>query len=216
VTSPRDVGLFHAEFDRHPDDRIRLFEALSTAIDPDSILYPGSYVDIAPSVFFDDVEYVDTDKRAAVFFGERDGVRDLIARKRSAIGGDRASTDEFRVGFQHTDYSGHLPVDDASVQLLVSLYAGFVSEHCTRYLAPGGWLLANNSHGDASMASLDPQYDLTAVVTHREGRYRIRTDDLDSCLVPKKGEPPTVDELHQSGRGVAYTTSPFAYVFRRS
>ncbi|MEZ5170337.1 MAG: hypothetical protein R3A49_06290 [Acidimicrobiia bacterium] len=83
MTSLRDVGLFHAEFDRHPGRQNPV--TLRSSVDSDRPRFDplsGSYVDIAPSVFFDDVEYVDTDKRAAVFFGERGGIRDLIAPKR--------------------------------------------------------------------------------------------------------------------------------------
>lgn len=96
------------------------------------------------------------------------------------------------------------------------LDAGFVSEHCTRYLRPGGILLANNSHGDASLASLDPCYALLGVITVRGGRYRVRTGSLDDYLVPKRGVPPTADELQRINRGIAYTKTPFAYLFRRS
>lgn len=215
MTSPRDVARFHAEFDRHPDDRIRLFEAVGGVVDPESVLYAGSYVDIAPSVVFDDVEYVDIDKRAARFFEQEDDVRDLIARKREAFGNRVPTRDDFRFRFQHRSYEEPLDID-GSVQLLVSLYAGFISEHCTRYLAPGGWLLANDSHGDASMASLDSDYDLVAVVDSTGGGYRLNADDRESYLVPKRGEPPAVDGLHDTGRGFAYTRSPFAYLFQRT
>jgi len=65
------------------------------------------------------------------------------------------------------------------------------------------------------MASIDQRYQLAAAVTSANGIYRIRTDDLDSYLIPKKPPGPTVASLHESGRGVAYTKSPFAYLFTR-
>jgi hypothetical protein len=177
------------------------------------VLYPGSYVDIAPSVFFDDVCYVDVDRRAGRFFSQGDDVRRLIADKRRQAGREYAS---FSVQFEHLDYTEPLSIADRSIDLLISLYAGFISEACTRYLAPGGHLLANDSHGDASMASLDRRYELVAAVTSSGSGYRVSTADLDSYLVRKRGASPTAEELRTSGRGPRYAKSPFAYLFRRT
>jgi hypothetical protein len=183
-----DVETFYADYDRrHPADRIRLFAAVAEEIGPAAVLYPGSYIDIAPSVLFDDVTYVDTDRRAARFFAQADAVTGLVQRTRAATPGAPRSTATIR--FHRADYRSPLPIADGSAQLLVSLYAGFVSEHCARYLAPGGWLLANSSHGDVAMAALDPAYVLAAAITTGKGRYRVRTDHLDRYLSPKPSRP---------------------------
>lgn len=213
MTSPRKVGLFHAEYDRHTDDRLRLFRAIAEVIPPSTrVLYPGSYVDIAPSIRFDHVTYVDTDNRAARFFGEIDAVAGLIAAKRTSSGESAGSPN---MAFLHSDYREPLPLEPGSVGLLISLYAGFISEHCTDYLASGGTLLVNASHGDAAMASLDPRYRLTGVVISRDDRYRVESEELDGYLVPKKPQVITAESLHESGRGVGCTRSPFAYLFTK-
>jgi hypothetical protein len=49
--------------------------------------------------------------------------------------------------------------------------AGFVSKGCRRYLRVGGDLVANSSRGDASMAAVDPGYELVAVYRRRSGRF---------------------------------------------
>lgn len=211
--APMDVAAFHADFDRHPDDRIRLFAAVAAIVQPRVVLYPGSYVDIAPSVHFPDVVYVDTDRRAARFFDDHKAVKALVRAKRAHAHG--WPDGPMRIDFHHRDYTSDLPLEAESVDLLVSLYAGFVSETCLRYLRPNGHLLVNPSHGDAAMASLDPELRLAAVVTTSNGRYSPRTDNLDRYLVPKRGHPPTVDELHRLGRGIGYTKTPFAYLFER-
>lgn len=126
-----------------------------------------------------------------------------------------STTRASRVHFVHADYRDPLPLEDASFDLVVSMYAGFISVATARYLRPGGLLVTNNSHGDASMASLDAAWILTGVIASRDGAYRLRTNDLDRYLVPKRGTPPTVDELMKTNRGIAYTTSPVAYVFTR-
>ena len=65
------------------------------------------------------------------------------------------------------------------------------------------------------MASIDPLYRLSAVVKSRSGDYRVDVRDLDTYLVPKRDVAVTKELLHASGRGVAYTKSPFAYLFER-
>ncbi len=102
---------------------------------------------------------------------------------------------------------------EASFDLLISLYAGPVWENCRGYLAPHGLLLANTSHGDASLAALDPTLRLVAAVHQRDGRYRLGTDDLDSYLIPKKPSAADPDAIRRQGRGIAYTRNAFAYVF---
>ncbi|TLQ46372.1 hypothetical protein [Streptomyces marianii] len=97
---------------------------------------------------------------------------------------------------------------------MIALYAGPVSEHATRCLRPGGWLLANNTHADAGLSHLDPRYRLAAVLHHRSGRYRLTTEGLDRYLQPKRPPHPTREQLHAAGRGTAYIHPVAAYLFR--
>jgi len=204
-----NVARFHADYERHPGDRVHLFKTLGRHIEPESVLYPGSFVDISPSAAFDRVTYVDSDKDAKRFFSNSEGVEELVRSKRD----DPMS--DFQVDFRHGDYREPLDLADESFDLLVSLYAGFVTEPCLRYLSPGGCLLVNNSHGDAGIASLTPGLELVAVVTSRANTYQVSTSRLDDHLVPKRGGEPSIESLSAAGRGVAYTLSPFAYLFEK-
>lgn len=204
----RATAATWAEQNLHDGDRIRLFGVVADAIDARTVLYPGSYADVAPSTAFDSVTYLDTDSRAATFFDDTAGVAEIV----TAHGGPPHP----EITFHHADYTTRLDLPDGHFDLLVSLYAGFVSEHCTRYLRVGGTLLVNPSHGDVAMASIDPRHDLTGVVWSRAGDYRVATTDLDTYLVPKKPQAITIDGLHDWGRGIAYTRSPFAYLFTRT
>ena len=197
-----------AEQNRHDGDRWRLSRAIGDEVEASKVLYPGSFVDVAPSFVFPSVTYIDIDKRTPSFFGDSEGVREIIASHPGA------PTDP-QVNFIHGDYTQDLSLSEQSFDLLVSLYAGFVSEYCTSYLKVGGTLLVNPSHGDAAMASIDPRYRLRGVVESRSGGYRIRNEDLGGYLVPKKPIDITVEMLHERGRGVGYTRSPFAYLFDR-
>jgi len=194
--------------DRLVGDRHGLFAAVADAVDVKTVLYPGSYVDIAPSLIWPSVTYVDIDRRAEQFFADHDGVNEALVER-------GVDSDLHDVRFIPGDYTKDLNLAEDSFDLLVSLYAGFISEHCTRYVRPDGFLLVNPSHGDAAMASIDGRYRLRAVVVSRSRRYSVRTNELETYLVPKRAIEVTVELLHDTGRGVAYTKSPFAYLFER-
>jgi len=194
--------------DRHTGDRKRLFTAVHDAGCGPTVLYPGSYVDIAASMTFPSVTYVDTDRRAARFFTDTDTISDIIVSE----GGSPIA----EVAFIHGDYTTELDLDHESFDLLVSLYSGFVSEACTDYLRVGGVLLVAPSHGDTAMASIDPRYTLSGVVLSRSGGYRVHTDSLNSYLQPMREMTITSEMLHVRRRGIPYTRSAFAYLFSRT
>ncbi len=204
---PKTLSLWEMQ-DRHKGDRWRLFRAIATAAKAETVLYPGSYVDVAPSFVFRAVTYVDVDARANRFFADRRGVEEIIR----SHDGSPADPD-FR--FIHADYTTELGLDSESFDLLVSLYAGFISASCTRYLRVGGTLLVNPSHGDAALASLDDRYVLSGVVKSRSGDYKVSSKNLDGYLIPKSTKPVTEDLIRQRGKGVAYTKPAFAYLFTR-
>ncbi len=188
-------------------DRSSLFGDLKDIWPISHALYVGSYVDLAPSTAFETVTYVDNDPRATRFFADPDLVRaELDGRTRRGAG--------VEVRFHAADYYQPLPVENGSVDLLISLFTGPAWEHTRRYLRPGGWLLANASHGDASLAALDPSLQLVGVAHEDGDRYRITTDELEEYLIPKRPSSADSDAIRNSGRGIAYTRSAFAYIFR--
>ncbi len=188
-------------------DRSGLFGALSTMWHPTKALYPGSYLDLSPSTAIPSVTYVDTDRRAARYFADDALVAaELQGRTLPSAGAD--------IAFLHTDYTKPLPFPPASFDLLISLYAGPVWESCRQYLSPQGWFLANTSHGDASLAALDPTLRPAAAVHQRAGKYSLDTENLDSYLIPKRPSAADPDTIRRQGRGIAYTRTAFAYVFK--
>jgi SAM-dependent methyltransferase len=187
-------------------DRSALFAALADRWPVERALYPGSYVDLSPSTAIPSVTYVDADARAARFFADHDLVaEELSGRTRPGAGAE--------VRFIAGDYTEPLDIPDGSVDLLVSLFTGPTWEACRRYLRPGGLLLANTSHGDASLAALDSSWSVVAAVHQRDGTYRVATDGLESYLVPKRAEAADAESIRSSGRGIGYTRSAFAYLF---
>ncbi len=188
-------------------DRSGLFEALAETWPLQRGLYPGSYLDLSPSTAIASVTYVDTDRRAARHLSDAALVAaDLEGRTRPGAGTE--------VRFLEADYTSPLALPDAAFDLLISLYAGLVWDACQQHLKPDGLFLANTSHGDASLAALDPRLQLVAAVHHRDQQYRLGFEDLGGYLVPKKPEAADPALIRRNGRGIAYTRTAFAYVFR--
>lgn len=188
-------------------DRSGLFAALHTVWGPLRALYPGSYLDLSPSTVFPSVTYIDTDRRAARFFARQE----LVA---SELQGQTPTASGAEVRFLHADYTTALPLPDAEFDLLISLYAGPVWDHCRQYLKPHGLLLANTSHGDASLAALEPRLHLVAAVLQRGNDYRLDREALHTYLVPKKPTSADPDLIRRTGRGITYTRTAFAYLFQ--
>jgi len=50
------------------------------------------------------------------------------------------------------------------VDLIISQYAGFVGQATKKYLKTGGILLCNDSHGDATLARFDHDFEFIGVM----------------------------------------------------
>ncbi|WP_072687580.1 hypothetical protein [Rhodococcus marinonascens] len=176
-------------------DRTAVYEAARELAGGRVALYPGSFLDATPLNVWAEVTFVDKDKN----YVKR--VRNLDHTPPGAR-------------FLITDYQEPISeVDDDSADVLISLFAGPISHFCTRYLKVGGYLLANNSHGDASIAMLDPRYRLIAVQTATA--HSFRTSDLTDFQVAKRPTDHRFEEILTSQRGVAFKRSAQYYLFRR-
>jgi hypothetical protein len=187
-------------------ERLDLFVLLKERYSIRSALYPGSYIHLTPSFVFPVTVYADTDKRARRFFADP-WTRQVVEERKLY-----AETPTIR--FHPRDFTDDLPEESGSFDLLISQWAGFVSTHCKAYLKPGGLLLANDSHGDASMASIDDDYRFIAAVALRSGKYRLIEKDLARYFVPKSDIEITPEYLSKTRRGVGYRKTAWAYLFR--
>ena len=189
-------------------ERRGLFVAIAKRYQPKRVLYPGGFIHVAASFEFPSVVYVDNDRQARRFFAKPEQVSALVTNRKTY---DEAA----EIQFFGQSYESPLDLPDNSFDLLISLYAGFISAPCRRYLKVGGLLVVNNSHADAGLASIDANYALVGVVVGRGDRLRVAEDNLDQYLIPKKSEPVTELLLRTRGRGIAYTKAATAYVFER-
>lgn len=203
-----DLALYHKYHLDRADERLGMFAVLSKHFNIERALYPGSFVHVTPSFIFPKVTYVDTEQRAKHFFASAE-LQALISKRKTY-------PQEAQVQFHHQNYNKPLPERDRSFELLISQYAGFVSQYCKRYLQIGGWLLANNSHGDASMAYLDDDYEFVGAVNRRSEKFSFSENKLEEYFVPKKDIPITKEYLEKIQRGIGYQKSAFSYVFIRT
>jgi len=63
--------------------------------------------------------------------------------------------------------------------------------------------VCNNSHGDASMASIDPDYQLIGVYNKKtDEKFTFSEKNLDEYLIPKKDRAVTREEIQKTMRGI--------------
>lgn len=186
-------------------DRINLIEGLVDKYRIKSALYPGSYIHITPSFIIPKVVYVDLDKKAKKFFSENEVY--------TYINKVKMYEEEAIIEFYAADYGKAFLKENQLFDLLISQYAGFVSQSCKRYLKHGGILVANNSHGDAGVAYHDQDFQLIAVANNRKGKWTISEKNLDDYFIPKKDIEVTKEYLLTLNRGLGYKKSAGVYIF---
>lgn len=201
------LGLYQKYYQERQFERLDLFEIIADRFNVQRALYPGGFVHITPSFVFPVVVYVDNDKQAKQFFGKPEIYRHIAERK--------SYPQEAQVSFHFADYRDGFDEPFETFDLLISQYAGFVGQHCRPYLKTGGFLVANNSHGDAGMAAIDDGYQLKAVFSVRNGNHRISETNLDEYLVPKSRVQITRDYLERVQKGIGYKKTAGVYLFQK-
>ena len=202
------LDQYHKFFSDREFERLKLFLLLAERYAIQRVLYPGSFVHITPSFVFADVVYVDTDRQAKKFFASHE-VQEFIEEH-------KCYPQPANFSFHPIDYRNGLEEIEPGFDLLISQYAGLIGQHCKHHLRGGGYLLANNSHGDAGVAALDPEYQLAAVAHKRNDTYRLSESSLDAYFVPKSTKRELTKEyLLDLHKGIGYTKTASNYIFRK-
>jgi hypothetical protein len=187
---------------------IGLFRELNKKFDIKNVFYPGSHVHITPSLIFSNVTYADSFRNTYKFFEDKE-TYDFINK-------NKEYSEEPNVRFYQQDYNKPFNNLGKEFDLVISQYAGFVGQATKHYLKKGGLLVCNDSHGDASMASLDTDFELMAVYRRKtDDKFSISEKNLIEYLQAKKGAPPTKEQLIMSMKGIAYSKSPSGYIFKK-
>lgn len=189
-------------------ERLNLFRQLHERYGGESVLYPGSFVHVTPSFVYPTAVYVDNHKEAAAFFANPANYAFIEKRKHYK--------GETTIRFHGIDFQTGIDEPDESFDLLVSLFTGFVTRHCKRYLKRGGLLLVNDSQGDASLASIDPDFQLIAVGSQTDGKYTLTDAYLDTYFVARAdGTILTPEWVDKHLRGFKFRRMADVYLFRR-
>lgn len=98
-------------------------------------------------------------KAVLSFFKNTEIIIDIISE-------GKQYTESANFSFIGQDYYKTLNID--LVDLLISQYAGFVGQENKVYFKIGGISLANDSHGDASLANFDKDYKLVGIINNNE------------------------------------------------
>lgn len=190
-------------------ERAALFEAIRGRYGGSEVLYPGSSVHITPSLFFPHVVYVDQSPSTTEFFADMDSIQTYVAKdkhyKRSAY-----------IRFIAQDFTAPLPVPKESFDLLISLYAGGVSQACKAYLKVGGILLTNNHQNDIAGIINDAGFRLRSVMRYRSGKFQFIDENLDALIEAAGEKTKAKSYLKSTSRGMAYREDIDTYfIFER-
>lgn len=205
--TPDYPQLYRKYFVDTGNEQLALFRLLARRFGIESGLYPGSFTHITPSLVIPHMVYVDLDTRCERFFAD-DSTRRFVDTNR-----EYTQTPSYR--FHQADFSRGFREKNGSFDLLVSLYAGFISRYCAKYLRKGGVLLANNSHGDAPLAYLDPRFAFIGVVNRNGNRFSYAEKYLDGYFVPRGKQQIDKEQIEKTMKGPGYTRTANAYVFRK-
>ena len=202
------LNLYEKYHSKKEYTSIGLFREIKKIFNPKRILYPGCYVHITPSLIFPDVVYVDSFRNTQEFY-ESFEVREFIEK-------NKEYSERAKLRFYHQDYNKDIPEDLKSFDVVISQYGWFVGKAVKKYLGKEGILVCNNSHGDASMASMDPEYELIAIYNRRsDEKFSISSKNLQEYMIPKKKIKATRESIEKTMKGIPYTKSPSGYIFRK-
>lgn len=184
-------------------DREALYRTVAESYDITKALYPGSHIDIAPSLVIPKVIYVDNFKGTIKFFKNMDLIMNYVTEH-------KAYAEPCELIFLDQDYTDELNIEP--VDLIISQYAGFVGQATKRYLKVGGILLCNDSHGDATLARFDSTFDFIGVMDQDNRIIDIKLDDY---FVLTRGENVNLVKVKEKMKGPKYKLSAENYLFRK-
>ncbi len=201
--------LYNKLHAKRKNTRIGLYRQIRSIYKVEKALYPGSFVHVTPSLIFPKVVYADFFPHTQEFYSS-ESLKEYLEKNK-----EYKESVKFR--FHHTNYNAGIPEEFGSFELLISEYAGFVSQVCKNYLKKDGILIVEDSHGDASMANVDKDYELIASYRRKsDEQYTITSEDLREYFMPTSRKI-TIDRqyIEELARPIRYLTVTDGYIFRK-
>ncbi len=185
-------------------DRTELYKSITDAFEIRSALYPGSHIDVSPSLVIPKVTYVDSFKGTAKFFKNMNEILNFIEKYKQYEGG-------CEMNFYNENYKKKLNLE--KVDLIISQYAGFVGQATKSYLKKGGILLCNDSHGDATLAYSDSDYEFVGVINFNN---MMDTENLEKYFKFSRSRDIDFEKVRKTMKGPNYQTKAENYIFRKT
>ena len=179
-------------------NRVELYRVVAKRFETLSVLYPGSHIDISPSLVIPKVIYIDNFNGAIKFFKNIDYIVE-----------NKEYEEQCDIAFIGQDYNNELDIEP--VDLIISQYAGFVGQATKRYLKTGGILLCNDSHGDATLAYFDDDFEFVGVIVNN----RIIDTNLENYFIMPKSKDIDLIKVKEKMKGPKYVSSVENYLFRK-
>ncbi len=193
------------EFKNYVDkigNRKNIYKIVKDTFDLKSAIYPGSYIDIVPSLILEEVTYIDNFKKANTFFKQKNEIVKYIEE-------NKEYSNPSYINFIYDDYSKVSNIE--MVDLIISQYAGFVGQETKQFLKIGGILLANDSHGDATLAYLDESYQFIATLDNDI----ITFDNLEKYFFLSRKRMINLSEVNEKQKGPKYINNAQNYIFKK-
>lgn len=184
-------------------NRRALYEVVAKEYDIHTAIYPGSHIDIAPSMVIPKVTYIDNFRGAINFFKHIDVIKEYIDQ-------NKEYTALREIAFIGQDYTQLLKIDE--VDLIISQYAGFVGQATKHLLKVGGILLCNDSHGDATLARFDEDFELIGII---DNKNKIQNNNLEDYFRTPKGKTIDLEMVKRKMKGIKYRLVAENYLFQK-
>lgn len=173
-----------------------------------TVLYPGCSIHITPSFYFQHVVYVDISETAKEFFQENKNIL-------SIVNSNKKYKQSAYIHFIHSDYTKKLPVRENNYDLLLSIYAGGITESCKKYIKHGGIIVSNNHQNDAQQALKDSSVRLEALILRKGKKYYIENVSGEKMLKALLGHSMPLKSMKNSSSGMEYVDTEYYFVFRK-
>ena len=96
--------------------------------------------------------------------------------------------------------------------LIISQFSGFISKYCTKYLKRNEILLANDSHGDATLAFTSGKYDLVGVINEN---LEIEEINLEKYFSFNRRRQIDIKKVLETMKGPKYKNVMNSYIFKK-
>ena len=171
--------------DADSPDRRGIYQIVTERFNIKTALYPGSGLDVAPSLFIPNVVYLDFSPETSAFFEKRNCITDYIDAQKTY-------SEPCEITFYASDYFD--PPELPQFDLLISQYAGNVGQAMKRFLKPGGVLLVAEGPADFDLALQDQDYELLGTVLWERGRTAFLPGIQKPVFMPLDFEEPDFAE----------------------